>query len=423
MIDNRQFSLILNKRHIWLIAAVISLIQFSIVVDESGITANYFMLFFVVFAFYGYRYSKFGFVYLSVIFLSYVIGLVLFSNADPYFVNRQFLSFIAGIIPVLLLFIRIRVPFDTVKLSVIIAAFIYSLLTVKNVCTLNVNIGDALATKGALGSQRCGFILAFGLLFSMENHAKSRFFYIISAITLFGIFCTFSRAAYLSTALGLVVYLICIIFKGKRKFNLKIHKSVVKYILIAVVIYLVVHFYNVEPAINASLTTMFNHTVRAFKDFFSQNIVIGDGSSEGTRLLLWKQAYDFVVTNNILLGSGMAGLYLVVPEYLEAGASAHNQYIDVFLRTGLIGLSIYLLMWIKLLKGFWSKSSTVFAGLVSMFVYGLFHETTKLTQGAFIFFILLNLITDKDYWKCYALYKFYKKPIATQIPNSDLLKP
>lgn len=394
--DDCCFSLKLNKRHIWLIAAVISLFPFSITVEGAGITANYFMLFFVIFAFYGYRYSKFGFVYLTVVFLSYIIGLTLFSNASPYFIDRQLLSLIAGIIPVLLLFVRIRVPLDTIKLSVIIAALVFSLLVLKNVYAVHIGVPDAFLSKG----NRYGFVLAFGLFFSIANHAKSKIFYVISLIILAGIFFQFSRTVYISTSLGLVSYLTCIALTKKWKFNFKTYKSFAGLALFIVAIYVLVRIYNFDYVIN-TLTVVFNYALKACKDFFGQNVVVGDVSSEGTRLLLWKQAFDFVITNNVLFGSGMAGLYLVVPGYPE-GISAHSQYVDVFLRTGLFGLSVYLIMWLKLLEGFWVKSPPVFAGLLSMFIYGFFHETTKLTQGAFIFFILLNIITDKAYWKCRA---------------------
>lgn len=405
MADNHGFALKINKKYIWLIAAIISLLPFSIMVGGSGVTANYFMLFFVIFAFYGYRYSKFGFVYLVVIFLSYVTGLILFSSGNSYFIERQFLSFIVGIIPVLILFVRIRVSFDTIKLAVIIAALAEALITIKNAYLSYAGISGISFGKG----NRSGFILAFGLFLAMASHTKSKIFYVISAVTLIGIFLQFSRATYISTGLGLLAYLICTMLAKKWKFNFKIHKFFAGFALFVVTMYVLMRIYDFHYIID-SVAHVVTYGLNEIKNFLSQNVIAGDESSSGTRLLLWKQVYDFVITNNILLGSGMAGLYLVVPGYPD-GMSAHSQYVDVFLRTGLVGLSIYLLMWAKLLKGFWVKSPAVFAGLLSMFIYGFFHETTKLTQGAFIFFILLNLITDEAYWKHYASSNFHKEAV------------
>lgn len=395
--------------------AMLSLYPFSVTIQGAGITANYFMLFFVIFAFYGYQYSELGFVYLGIMLLSYIIGLVLFSNGNPYFINKQFLSLIAGIIPILLLFIKIRIPFNAFKLSVLAVVIVYCLLKIYGVVISDVSMGT-LAGKGAFGSQRYGFILIFGLLFSIEKHAKSRFFYIISAIILFGIYLTYSRAVYLTTLIGLSIYPICIIHKTKNKFFSRVFKLIIKYIFISFIAYFVVNILT-HASIVKIVITLFDSAFLAFKDFLSGNIVIGDSTSEGTRLLLWKQACNFIIKNNIFFGSGMAGLYLVVPEYLDIGASTHSQYVDVFLRTGVFGLIVYLIMWAKLIKGYWVKSPAVFAGLVSMFVYGFFHETTKLTQGAFIFFILLNLIMDKTYWKYYEFCKVYKKPGNTKKSN------
>lgn len=379
----------------------------------GGVTANYFMLFFVIFAFYGYQYSNYGFVYLAVMILSYAIGLVLFSNGSPYFIDRQFFSLVAGVIPALLLFIKIRVPFNTIKLAAIISSLIYIYPTIKLKFISGIGIGDVGLAKATFGSAGYGFILAFGLFFSMENHVKSKIYYIISTIILVGIIFTFSRAAYLSTILGLIAYLICLACRRKWKFNFNVYKISLIFIIIFIVIRILLGANGIRNIIHA-VNTILGYAVQAFVDFFSkkighgdvESVIAGAATSESARLLLWKQAYDFVVKNNILFGSGMAGLYLVVPEYLESGVSTHSQYVDVFLRTGLIGLSIYLFMWMKLLKGFWAKSPAAFAGLLSMFVYGVFVETTKITQGAFIFFILLNLITDKAYWKRYELSEF-----------------
>ena len=131
---------LLSYKNIWLLAALISIWPFSISFEGSGVTANYFMIVFLIFAPWGYRYSREGHIFILVMFVSYLIGLVFFSKFDSHFVERQFLSLAVGLIPVLLLFVRIRIPLETINSVVIIASLVYSALTIRQLYVLDLDL-------------------------------------------------------------------------------------------------------------------------------------------------------------------------------------------------------------------------------------------------------------------------------------------
>jgi O-antigen ligase len=110
-------------------------------------------------------------------------------------------------------------------------------------------------------------------------------------------------------------------------------------------------------------------------------------SSEGYRYKLNLQILDYV-SSNPFFGSNFKGLYLIFDEY-QGGQSAHNQYLDIFLRTGLFGGIIWLFLLVKIFR-FCKYDESLQTGLVSVLIFGLVHETFKLSQGSFIFGMLLS---------------------------------
>jgi O-antigen ligase len=127
--------------------------------------------------------------------------------------------------------------------------------------------------------------------------------------------------------------------------------------------------------------------------FFSdqQNVerVLGDSSSsEGARILIATRALDFVVRNPFT-GSGFLGVWVL--RDLPAG-SAHSQYVDVLFRTGFIGFAVYLWIIVRLLRFLWRQHEPLFWGLLAVIFYGLFHETFKESQGAFVLAFLVGMM-------------------------------
>ena len=71
--------------------------------------------------------------------------------------------------------------------------------------------------------------------------------------------------------------------------------------------------------------------------------------------------------------------------------SAHGQFNDVLFRTGIIGLFVYLFLLYKLGKFLLHNHMGLCLGFIGIIVYGLFHETFKLSHGAFVLAFLFGL--------------------------------
>jgi len=118
---------------------------------------------------------------------------------------------------------------------------------------------------------------------------------------------------------------------------------------------------------------------------------LGDrSSSEGARLFIATRVLEFVVRNPFT-GSGFLGVWVM--RDLPAG-SAHGQYVDVFFRTGFVGLFVYLWLIARLLRFLWREQEPLFWGMVSVIAYGFFHETFKESQGGFLLAFLIGMMAQ-----------------------------
>jgi O-antigen ligase len=94
-----------------------------------------------------------------------------------------------------------------------------------------------------------------------------------------------------------------------------------------------------------------------------------------------------------LTGFGGAGIYVLSSEY----SSAHNQFFDFLIRFGIVGLILFIYFNIRIIKHFWFREPYVVALIMTYFVFGLAHETTKYSYGAVIFFYLLSLTYSQNF--------------------------
>jgi O-antigen ligase len=101
---------------------------------------------------------------------------------------------------------------------------------------------------------------------------------------------------------------------------------------------------------------------------------------------------------NPLFGSGFLGVWIMFDDL--AGAS-HNQLLDVLFRTGLVGFTGFIFILYKLLNyNFGSRNIAVFVSMIGILAVGMFHETFKLSQGAFIFaFLIAHAFNADNYYR------------------------
>ena len=145
------------------------------------------------------------------------------------------------------------------------------------------------------------------------------------------------------------------------------------------------------------------HTSRCCLIFFYERIigrlflnaeeydVTDDANSEGFRFQVWKAIFQ-LVSDHPFIGSSYLGSYVLKD---VAVGSAHNQYLDILLRTGLLGFFSYLVLVYKLVIFLYKKFRVYFWGFIGILLYGFFHETFKETQGAFILTFLIGLYANE----------------------------
>lgn len=279
------------------------------------------------------------------------------------------------------------------KASITLISILLSLQTISSYFLLGgADLGyDA---KGAVGSQRFGFVYIMAIWITYyylpTKKLVSIFKYVIIFILLSGLMLTFSRSgivAILGSSLIFITVKVMSNITIKKLLGKKFLAYFVLSIFIIGILYLV-------------LSTLFPVVFDFFGDrLFSLETSSGSQTydfenpeaSEGWRVYMMKIIGEFVLFNPFT-GSGYLGSWIL---FDDLSGSAHNQYLDVFFRTGIIGFSAYLWMLYRLLGFLKINEPSLFWGLVGVLIYGLFHETFKLSQGGFILSFMLGMLAQK----------------------------
>jgi O-antigen ligase len=394
----------------WILLAmfVMSLQQFSVYIGGSGVSANYVYVLLPFLCWFGIIQRRVVrrrevLDILAVYTLIYVLGIPGdFQELRTYVDSpiRRFGSYVVFVFPLILALVEFK-PKDgqLFKKAVILASVLYSVRSVMALASVVGTLG-LFALKGALGSQRYGFVLCFGFfiaLFSEEVLIRRWVVaqrVVICSIILIGLVLTFSRASLVALAGGFAFLALTSAYHwlrgGRRRSNGGVTRSRIRpaYVL-AVLVPIVAAFFMLQAYFNVDLLEFYG---TRFGDLATaqavQTALSNTNSSEGYRLYLFTKIMEFVAAHP-LIGSSYRGIYLLFDEFRDAG-SAHNQYTDIFLRTGLIGTLLWCLVVYKILR-YCSHDRALQIGLVAILIYGSAHETFKESQGSFIFGMLLSL--------------------------------
>ena len=95
---------------------------------------------------------------------------------------------------------------------------------------------------------------------------------------------------------------------------------------------------------------------------------------------------------NPVTGGGYLGVWVL---FDELSGSAHNQYLDILFRTGIIGFIIYIYLLYLIIITLKKFDKSLYWGVLGVVIYGFFHETFKLSQGAFVFSFLLGVVGNR----------------------------
>jgi O-antigen ligase len=239
--------------------------------------------------------------------------------------------------------------------------------------------------KGLVGSQRFGFVYLFAFWILLLNKFGSRFLnmlrYFLIFLVVVGLVLTFSRSSIISLLLSLILFILSNFVLKKKIFSLEMFFIFFKYAVISIIFLILLNLF-VPYSFKFFDNNLFTYLRgENFEDLnFNSQF-----SSEGYRVFIWEKIFNYVSLNPIT-GSAYLGCWIMF-EY--SACSVHNQYIDVFFRTGFIGFAIYMYILIRIFNYLKFLHTDLFWAFVSIIIYGFFHETFKLSQGAFILSFLL----------------------------------
>jgi O-antigen ligase len=303
---------------------------------------------------------------------------------------RRFASF--AIFMSMFAFAFIRIDEDKIvafKTAVVGISVCLSLFTALRLASLAAGGALGFEAKDLVGSQRYGFIYAIAIWLVYLDPQQKRFWglarYPVLVILVTGLVLTFSRSSIVSMLVTFVMFALVQHGGWLRNVNLKsVGNAMVTIIGGAIIAVLLFRMFPI----------VFDFfSVRLFGFFADGNNVIAAlddrSTSEGTRLYIASRILEFVARNP-LTGSGYLGVWMLRDSF----GSAHNQYTDVLFRTGIIGLFVYGAILLAVMRHLQREHEGLFWGTFSVLVYGLFHETFKESQGAFICAFLVGMMAQ-----------------------------
>jgi O-antigen ligase len=302
---------------------------------------------------------------------------------------RRFSSFAIFMSAFSLAFMKIDEPkVVAFKTALVITSTYLSLISAYSLLSLEATRAVVgFEAKNLIGTQRVGYIYLLALWLVYLDPQQRKFWglarYPIVLVLVAGLLLTFSRSSVIALLASVAV------------FAFYQHSEWLKRLDVRSVVNGIVTLIGVSIGV-AVLYQMFPLAFRFFDtrlfSFFSdeQQVVAAladESTSEGTRLYITFRILEFVIRNPFT-GAGYLGPWALRD---PAFGSAHGQYLDVLFRTGPVGFFLYIgiLLWImRYLK---RSQQALFFGMSGALVYGLFHETFKESQGAFILAFLIGM--------------------------------
>lgn len=137
---------------------------------------------------------------------------------------------------------------------------------------------------------------------------------------------------------------------------------------------------------------------------------INNEKQKDPRLKIWKSVFEIFHNKNILIGVGIGDVKeVLVDEYKRIGEvamakerfNAHNQYLEILLENGIIGLAIFLALLVTMIYISFSEKNILYGLFTAMMiVFFIFETVLKRFPGVSFFslfsFLLLNLNSEKS---------------------------
>ena len=126
--------------------------------------------------------------------------------------------------------------------------------------------------------------------------------------------------------------------------------------------------------------------------------ILERGNTGGDRITLMERSFEYLL-NQPILGSLYRAPSLIFDTSDLNLNSYHNQYLDIIVRSGmilgpLVLIFLFYLLWVAYKT---NKDLNLFFPFLSIFIYGLFHETFRESQGAFILYSICIILLSHIY--------------------------
>lgn len=348
----------------------------------DGISINYsFLLMPIIsFAYYGFDgITKKVWIHCSIFVSIFVLSMLFGRGGVEGHEFRQFMSFAAFMALFGMVFCNKNfISLKSFKAALIGISVVLSFVAISkyyDLCIINEN---CIELKSAVGSQRYGFLYILAIWVLAYYNATSIFrkviqYALLTTITI-GLYLTYSRSSLIALLLTIVVYIV-----------VRASKNCKKSISVDVAILYVVIF-------SMGLT----YGVDSIRDVYflsgvPKNIteeIVNPNASAGYRLVMWSDIVVYILQHP-MLGAGFNGVWVLSE---GVSGSAHSQYLDVLFRVGVIGFAVYMSILYAIVIKLWRLDGALFLGFVGVLFVGLFHETFKLSHGAFVFAYLYRLL-------------------------------
>jgi len=234
------------------------------------------------------------------------------------------------------------------------------------------------------------FISLETFLARAKSAIKRGIWLLISIVFLFVVYLLSSKAGFLALTTLLPFYILC-----------KLYKKYSKWIVVSLVLVLIAGFFAI-----AKTNVIINYSIEGIsKERFDTTF------QNDIRVMIWKSALG-VIRHNLIFGVGTGDASAELKkEFLARGYSlgyydnlnAHNQYLEVFLENGLVGLLLFLAMLGFMLFIAISERNLIYLLFIIMMIMFFFFETVLNRLAGITFFSLFSFLLI-----------YYKTPLETQ---------
>jgi O-antigen ligase len=244
--------------------------------------------------------------------------------------------------------------------------------------------------------QRLPFVIAFvsslaAVYFFLEKPKKFYYFFMMTSGILAVVF-SLTRAAYIQ----IVVSFVILFMKQIRKYFLRGTLIVILFLATGIAFLKLFGEYPSVKQVTSRVELLLDVKAQSEQDV-----------SGSFRLEMWKFLINDLLEDpvRLMIGYGQLGPTHVARDFVSSdgtrGNNAHNQYLDIVVREGIIGL--FLFVWLcyrLLLLGFSIKNVSTYVklfliansiALIGVLFYGFFHETFRYPLFGFYFWLYAGI--------------------------------